>query len=742
MRILEVTRLFEEPKGNKPNSKGKLFHGQYARDNSGKLIKLGRSSDVYVWLYDLKEMIGPSDYNPGHWWKSDITPKDEDPDVKVDTDSEEYKSALAFAMENNPRGTPDIKKITKEIQKRKPDAELQSHSATLIEYIPNNSKKGSWHRVGEENIPFNLGYAKNTKNREIVAELMWTVLGDGRFEPKYNEKYGSYDYSVSDIVKGSEVITSDGTRNIANLKRFFGDKDGKKDGVKKQNTDRFQANQAETSGVLLKHDRAYAMEGSGVKYIYQSEFKAKDPKTGEIKSITMDPLGNPGDENHQPFFLRQSDRKKVPPHSMTHALLCASLGYEADTVTRIPDGIYKKVKDWLTDQFSLYGDDLDPKAPLFTKIIKRGVYNPISKLVFGRVQAGLDNYYGTLKKAYGWQKDMGVIDESDEAKKSIVYWENKLAQLLVDVKTGRKGQTTASLLDQVQVHLEFYKKAVNDKNIEKAYRQIALNNIKNYEDILTKYYGGKFRKGQLVAIQPDKNADPFAQSGKGLDSPTINFKCSGIVEGEGIDLANNIVPFVNNQTGKMGVLIDPDTGKEITRQTRVINSVLVKLHYPELNLRAGDPQGPKGNGYYLYTGEVFALKGENTLTISKDQHENLETLRKLIQKEEEENRPNLDSNVDEQEQIRIEAEEAMGGTKEELATPIEGAGSNTTFYIEPGSDVSWKGISGKNKGKEIKGKISIIELPSTELTAFVRLTDEGKEWVTGFSLHKSRILPK
>ena len=740
MRILEVTRLFEEPKGIKPNSKGKLFHGEYARDNSGKLIKLGRSSDFYVWLYDLKEMIGPSDYNPGHWWESDITPKDEDPDVEVDTDSEEYKSALAFAMENNPRGTPDIKKITKEIQKRKPDAELQSYSATLIEYIPNNSNKGAWHRVGQENVPFNLGYAKNTKNREIVAELMWTVLGDGRFEPKYNEKYDSYDYSDSDIVKGSEVITSDGTKNIANLKRFLGDK--------KQNTDRFQANKAETSGVLLKHDRAYAMEGSGVKYIYQSEFKAKDPKTGEIQSIKMDPLGNPGDENHQPFFLRQSDRKKVPPNSMTHALLCASLGYEADTVTRIPAGPYKKVKDWLTDQFSLYGDDLDPKAPLFTKIIKRGIYNPISKFVFGRAQAGLDNYYGTLKKAYGWQKEMGVIDESDEAKKSIVYWENKLAQLLTDVKTGRKGQTTASLLDQVQVHLEFYKKAVNDKNIEKEYRQTALNNIKNYEDILTKYYGGKFRKGQLVAIQPDKNADPFAQSGKDLDSPTINFKCSGIVVGEGIDLEKNIVPFVDNQTGKMGVLIDPDTGKEITRQTRVINSVLVKLHYPELNLNVNQKQGPKGNGYYLYTGEVFALKGENTLTISKEQHENLETLRKLIQKEEEENRPNLDSSVDDQERARIEAEEAMGGTKEELATPIEGGGIRVSAEdLKPGSDVSWKGISGENKDEVIKGKIGNIELldknnnviPTDDV--YVTLTDEGKEWVTLW-LHKSRILPK
>ena len=139
--------------------------------------------------------------------------------------------------------------------------------------------------------------------------------------------------------------------------------------------------------------------------------------------------------------------------------------------------------------------------------------------------------------------------------------------------------------------------------------------------------------------------------------------------GEGIDLEKNIVPFVDKQTGKMGVLIDPDTGKEITRQTRVINSVLVKLHYPELNLTVEQEQGPKGNGYYLYTGEVFALKGENTLTISKEQHENLETLRKLIQKEEEENRPNLDSTVDEEERRRIEAEEAMGGTKEELAAP-------------------------------------------------------------------------
>ena len=725
MRILEVTKVQSNllEVGTKPNSNNKLMHGLYARNHdipqnmSGDKATnpLTDGNDYYVWLYDLQPLIGPANYTPGAWWNPDITPKDEDPDVEVDPNSDEYKRLLDDAKVNTPAGSPDIKAITKAILQREPDAELTDAKYILKEYIPNNSTSGAWHRVGTENEPFNLGRANNPQLRELVAKLMFLINGDRRFVPDYDSRTNRYNYEKS-TAKNTGNIESDGSVDRAYRTAVI-----KK--IKKDN-EKYQEFQAETTGTLLKHDRAYAMKGSGVKYIYKGEFPGID-KDGKEAIIKMDPLKNPNNPNHRPYFVRQSDQKKVPQNSMTHALLCASLGYEADTVTRIPPSSTQKIQDWFTEQFSLYGDDLDPKAPLFTKIIKRGVYNPISNAIFGMAKKGLTNHYGTLKKAYSWQKHQGKIDESEEAKKSIVYWENKLSKLLVSVKQGRTDQSTGSLLDEVQVHLDAYKDAVKNKTLDKKFRQISLQNIKKYEDILTRYYGGKFRKGQLVIVQPDEKANPSGYSGGAMDFPTINFKCSGKVMGAGIDKSDNTVPFAKEN--EISGQVDPDTGKVLTRPTRILNSVLVKLHYPELGLNVNQKQGLNGDGFYFYTGEVFPLKGKNTLTMSKDQHEILEKLRKEIQQEKEQEMPDLTTNEEEDKQINDEANEGAGGSPEELEKPTGGPIMIKHRELKPGSIVAWKGVSGVNKGKEVKGTFESFDEENPNILNMKSLT---KKWLT------------
>lgn len=768
MRILEVinshSSLFEA--SDTPNSQGKIIHGQYAR--SGKdLIRDG--NDFYVWLYDLKDMLGPTtDYTPGYWWNPDITPKDEDPNVEVDPESEEYKKALAFAKTNNPRGTPDLKKIRTQLQKtNKKDFDIQDDAEIIIEYIPNNATSGAWHRIGTESEPFNLGRSKNFQHREKVAELMFTMLGDRRFTPIYNPKDDSYDYSESVIqVKGN--IESDGKIDQKVMKNFYGDEESNSKGLKRQNTELYNKRQQEKQGVLLKHDRVYTLEPSGVKYKYQSELQQQNRKpdgTTETVTIQMDPLKYPDDPNHQPYFVRQADNKKVDPFSYEHAMLCASLGYEADTVTRLDDTVGKKIKDWFFDQFELYGDNMDPKAPLFTKIIQRGVYNPISKFVFNQVRKSVDTYYGTLKTAYGWQKEQGKINETDQAKRNIVYWEQKLALLLTDVKTGRVDQTKAELLDLVQVHLDEYKKAVANElkgkdgkvlKFDKAFKQTAEQNIKKYEDILKKYYGGRFRKGQLVVITPDAKGQ--GASGN-FQFDTINFKCSGKVMGAGIDNENSLIPFLNTDSkgnilepspedkklinlGKLGVKRNPDNDNQLmTRPMKIINSVKVMLHYPELGLTINQPQGPDGDGYYFYTGEVFPLKGNNTLTMSKDQHEILEKLRKEVQQEKEQEMPNFDTNEEEQQGIKQEGINIIGGDPKILSQKPEKPQAVINYKdVKQGTKITWTGIEGSLTGKPVNGVVQsnpIVDEFKTPLSFDVAV--EGAEEYR-FSLHPERVV--
>ena len=67
---------------------------------------------------------------------------------------------------------------------------MQTYTLTLYP----TSKLFCWHRIGGNNEP-NIGRsATNTKFRNIVAQLIYTELGDTNFKPNYDSKTDTHDY--------------------------------------------------------------------------------------------------------------------------------------------------------------------------------------------------------------------------------------------------------------------------------------------------------------------------------------------------------------------------------------------------------------------------------------------------------------------------------------------------------------------------------------------------------------------
>lgn len=704
MRILEVTSLnskvFEAP-----SSTSKLMHGMYARDPySGKLIN--RKGEYFVWLYDLTPIVGKQEkYTPGKWWDDDILPNKE-----TYPNPNDYEKVLKRNKENIPFGQPNITAIKNAIKLQDPDSDVITMPGDdiLTKYIPNNAGVGYWHRIGQNSEPYNLGKSSNSEYRLTIAELMYTLMGDKRFKPTYDDSKGEFDYNQA-IKNLDGDISSDGTIYWREIE------DHRKLAVKKQQE--FQQEKSRSEGAKLKHDRTYPMRGSGVKYKYISEFE--QTVNGEKKTVVMDPLRYPNDPNHQPYFIRVADNKKVPVNSAAHALICASLGFEADTVTKLEPTKVEKMKDWFIEQFSLYGDDLSPTAPLFTKIIKRGIYDPISKVIFNQIDKSIDKKYDKLKQAYGWQEAQGQIQETDEAKKSIIYWEQKLDSLAYEIKKGSQDVTVSELLENYEAHLYAYEQETKNETFSPEELKTAKRNIKKYKGLMNKYYGSNFNKGDIVMIKPDNKG---IQGAGNYNYPTIGFSCSGVVHARGIK-GNHTIPDVriDPKTGKYLPpksqdakeydksqkldVVRTDDGEALLRPTVESNSLFVKLHFPEIGLGIKDPQGPNGDGFLFYTGEVTGIKPGKRV-VSKDHHDMLTKIAQQAIKLKNQENPNYKPEPQEQDQIMQKGISIVGGDPKILSQPPEKpqGGVNLKELVK-GSKITWIGIEGPLTGKTVKGVV-------------------------------------
>jgi len=741
MRILEVTSLnskvFEAP-----SSTSKQMHGMYARDPySGKLIQ--RNGEYFVWLYDLTPIVGKQEkYTPGKWWDDDILPNKE-----TYPNPNDYEKVLKKNKENIPFGQPNITAIKNAIKLRKPeeiDVLTMPGEDLMAKYIPNNAGVGYWHRIGQNSEPYNLGKSRNQEYRLTIAELMYTLMGDKRFKPTYDDSKGKFDYNQAlKNLDGDGDLSSDGTIHWREIE------DHRKLAVKKQQE--FQQEQSRSEGAKLKHDRTYPMRGSGVKYKYISELeKTVD---GEKKTVVMDPLRYPNDPNHQPYFIRVADNKKVPVNSAAHALICASLGFEADTVTKMEDSLAKKTKDWFTKQFSLYGDDLDPKAPLFTKIIKKGIYDPISKVIFNQIDKSIDKKYEKLKQAYGWQDAQGQIQETDEAKKSIIYWEQKLDYLADEIVKGSEDVTVSELLENYEAHLLAYEQETKNKTFSPEDLKTAKRNIKKYTALMTKYYGSNFNKGDIVMIKPDIKGI----QGAGNEAyPTIGFSCSGVVQARGI-AGNHTIPDVRidpktgkylppkskdakeyDKSQKLDVVRTND-GTPVYRKTVESNSLIVKLHFPEIGLDIKVPQGPNGDGFLFYTGEITGIKPGKRV-VSKDHHDMLTKIAQQAMKLKNQEDPNYKPEQQEKTQILQKGISIVGGKPQILKQKPENQAARLDYSnLKQGSKITWIGIEGPLAGKPVKGVVKsapIVDQFEKPLSIDVAVVgnDEFR-----FNLHPERI---
>ena len=717
MRILELTdkplfKIYEAP--DSEGSSKYIMHGQYYFLNNEERLNpdvnkiIRNKEETFVWLYDLRGLLGldsKKKYTPGDWWDG----------------------AGGDSSKGSPYGVPDFKKIADALGG---EDELEKQGVTSLEdfytdFIPKHPKvsSGAWHRIGGNNEPFNIGRsATNTKFRNVVAELIYTRIGDPRFKPNYDSKTDTYNYS--EVASKVDVITSSGKVNGAERESF--------QKLQRDNTKKFNDNKPKEGGLI--HNKVYTMKPSMVQFKYISEY---DDPNDPSKTIKMQPFKYPHLRDHQPHFIRVADGKRVKYNSIEHATICAYLGYEADTITQLEPTASQKFKEYWRDKVGPFSTNLDPKAPIITKVLTRGVHDPLSNLVFSNLKNSVNKKYGDLKKAYSWQRGQDNIKEDDETKKSIIYWENKISELS---RGANPSNAKSDNIDLLQAHINAYEDEIKLaeksegflKNLDSELLLQAKQNIEKYKKIMVRYYGGNFMKGDIVVIEPDAKLD------KGL---TINFKGVGVVRGPGtqgktglpyLQTDQNGQPVINNSG--VAITFKNEEGRELSRTLNAQSSVLVKLQIPEAGLDINKPQGPTGNGFYFETGEANHIK-KGIRTVEEAHKKYMEELKRQAEEERDEEQPQFDTDEEFDNNTNEEANEGAGGDPEELNDPTGGPVYIKHRELKPGSLIAWKGVSGTNKGKEVKGRFLEFDPQNPDVLLMQSL---NKKWLY-FKLHISHV---
>lgn len=658
------------------------------------------NNDEYIWLYDLSKLLGTPEnkYKPKDYWDEEKN----QPDMV----------AIMNRLEN--QKSQDNNTITKAIK--------YAEEEKLLDNMHEFSDIGYWHRIGGDGLPYNLGFSKNPDNKEVVAQLMYTQMGDIRFKPDYDDKTNSFNYSNNPLVVNGnkEQMGSDGRifpSSKQKIKKDFKDK-------KAKFLDKTRP------GKALEHNKPYTLPSTGVKFRYKNKYPSVDKKGNQIE-VEMNPRKYPEDPLHQPYFERVADGKKVPFNSYEHAIICNALGFEPDTITPLPDSLKDKFKNWFDEKFGKFGVGLDPKAPVLTKILTLGIHDPISKVIFGGIRNNMEKKEQERREAYNFKLGYD-IDESEEAKRTLKYWEQKTLTYANDLKrtTNEPGGITAAI-NQFIAHLDLYKEALDNDQIRQADKIQAQKNYDTYKSLVQKYYGSTFMKGDIVQVKPDNR-----------QLPTINFSAMGVVQQRGQQGNKTLVPLmVYDNNGKMVKFHTQDTAQndglnsnEYLRNLEKESSVGVALHVPEIGMKYVDNPNARPQIYYFNVGEVHPVK-PGKKTVVKSVADTLDQIKdELIQQKQKEQPTLIKNSKEEQKAFNEKYKEKLGGSLEELQQPATNVNQNIQLNdIDEYDDISYVGVDGKERDAQV------IELNFNNSNKdWFKVQDPFTDWIE-FALHKSRV---
>jgi len=551
---------------------------------------------------------------------------------------------------------------------------------------------------------------------------MYTQMGDRRFEPEYNSKDNTYDYSeIPIVVNGTkEQMGSDGRIFPSSKEKIKKDFRGNYDTFIDKNN----------PGKALEHNRTYPLPSTGVKFRYKNKYPSVDKKGNQIE-VEMEPKKYPEDPRQQPYFERVADGKKVPFNSYEHAIICNALGFESDTITPLDPSYKEKISNWFEKKFGKFGVGLDPKAPILTKILTLGIHDPISKLIFGGIRNNMEKREQERREAYNFKLG-NQIDESDEAKRTLKYWEQKTLTYANELKrsTNEPGGITAAI-NQFVAHLDLYKEALDNDLIKQEDKIQAQKNYDAYRTLVQKYYGSTFMKGDIVQVKPDNR-----------QLPTINFSAMGVVHQRGQQLNKSLVPLmVYNNNGEMAKFHTQDTAQndglnpnEYLRNLEKDSSVGVALHVPEIGMKYVDNPNARPQIYYFNVGEVHPAK-PGKKTVVKSVADTLDQIKdELIQQKQKEQPTLIKNSKEEQKAFNEKYKEKLGGSLEELQQPATNVNQNIQLNdIDEYDEISYVGVDGKERDAQV------IELNFNNSNKdWFKVQDPFTDWIE-FALHKSRV---